>query len=214
MQWRKKRIDFILVFECCIKHTSSHTCIVLWTKLYSHGVFSYRTNKLAITTSFHADLDHQNWNITPYGRHAWFPSTNLWWYSPEQITPASRKWLQLWLPTSTLAHCRIPVSFPKQLTSSRKIGPSLWIPKKALRVGIAMLPLPKPRSLHVVWASTLSQRSWQTVPHRPLKQISTLPSHGAEPPVNRISPFVQLLSIATWLIWWSSTWRHIVYQHL
>lgn len=185
--------------------SSEHACMSKTTRVTSNrSYYIYVSLFVQISSaSFHADLRSPKlkYHRTPIliGNHD-FPSTSLSQYSPEQITPASRKCPQSWLPTSTLAHCRIPVSFPKQRTSSRKIGPSLWIPKNALRVGRARLPLPKPRSLHVVWASTLSQLSWQIVPQRPLKQTSTFPSHGAEPPDNRISPFAQLLLMAIIMI--------------
>lgn len=45
----------------------------------------------------------------------------------------------------------------------------------------------------------LVHSSEQTLPQLLLKQTSTLPSYGALPPANRMSPFVQLASLAIYI---------------
>ncbi len=103
-------------------------------------------------------------------------------YLPSQTTPASSRWLQLWIPNPRWLHSVSFDSLPVHVTSSSQMGP-LPCPKCA-DVG-ADRALPQPSCLHTTWASTRPQESSHTVPHCPLWKISTLPEQELFPPLTR-----------------------------
>lgn len=102
---------------------------------------------------------------------------------PEQMTLASSWWPQLWTDKPWCWHWPSEVSPPWHCTSSRKMLPTpspKWPFPRALR------PFPQFSCRHTTWASSIPQRSSQTVPHVPLWRTSTLPSHRFFPSTNLI----------------------------
>ena len=85
-------------------------------------------------------------------------------------------------PQPLKGHCQSAASLPMQSTLSIQIGsdPS---PKKARR-GACKAFIPK-SCWQTTFASSMSQRSSQTVPHSPSCRISTRPSKTLLPPTRR-----------------------------
>ena len=112
---------------------------------------------------------------------------------PGQMTPASSIWAQLCCPSSfgnSLLHCSKWLSFPRQLSLFRKMGPSPWPKNASLVVRAPTAPsIGYPSWRHTTWALFTVHWSSQIVPHLLWKHNSTLPSFSTEPFISRISPF-------------------------
>lgn len=102
---------------------------------------------------------------------------------PEQMTLASSWWPQLWTEKAWCWHWPSEVSLPWHCTLSRKMLPT---PSPKWLFPRALTPSPQSSCRHTTWASSIPQRSSQTVPHVPLWWTSTLPSH-------RFFPFTNLI---------------------
>ena len=98
--------------------------------------------------------------------------------SPEQTTPASSWWPQLWENQPPCRHCHSLASVPTHLTSSRAMGPR---PRPNLALPGADTAPPQLSCRHTTSASCRSQLSSHTVPQLPLKCSSTRPSQGGLP---------------------------------
>lgn len=97
---------------------------------------------------------------------------------PEQTTPASSWWPQLWVNQPLCRHRHSLSSVPMHSTSSMAMGPRPR-PKRA-RPG-ADTAVPQASCPHTTWASRRSQPSSHTVPQLPLKCSSTRPSQRWRP---------------------------------
>ena len=94
---------------------------------------------------------------------------------PEQTTPASSWWPQLWENQPPCRHCHSLASVPTHFTSSRTMGPR---PRPNLALPGADTAPPQLSCRHTTSASCRSQPSSHTVPQLPLKCSSTRPSQG------------------------------------
>ena len=112
---------------------------------------------------------------------------------PGQMTPASSIWAQLCCPSSfnsSPLHCSKWLSFPRQLSPLRKMGPLPWPKNASLVIRAPISPsVGYPSCRHTTWALFTVQLSSQIVPQLLWKQSSTLPSFSTEPFTNRRSPF-------------------------
>jgi hypothetical protein len=111
-----------------------------------------------------------------------FASGESWEWVPEQMTPASSWWPQLWTDRPRWQHWPSEVSLPRHCTSSRKMLP---MPSPKWLLPSAPVPSPQPSCWHTTCAALMLQRSSHTVPHVPLWWTSTRPSHRFLPSTNR-----------------------------
>lgn len=121
---------------------------------------------------------------------------------PEQITPASSAWLQLFIPQGFAWHWLRADSVPMHWTSFSQMGlfplPN-WAPTGAELAG------PQPSCWQITKASAMLQPSSQTVPHWPSWNNSTLP-------LQLLEPFTSLISTAVSEM--KSTPRQIKFQRV
>ena len=103
---------------------------------------------------------------------------------PEQMTPASSWWPQLWENQPPCRHCHSLASVPTHFTSSRAMGPR---PRPNLALPGADTAPPQLSCRHTTSASCRSQLSSHTVPQVPLKCSSTRPSQGWLPSASLIT---------------------------
>ena len=142
----------------------------------------------------------------------------LFSFKPRQMTPASSLWRHSLTAVKSALHWVRCISLLSHRTLDMWIGPCPS-PKYALLVGIAAFDykwhtnyhqfntqlnvLPwvissNPSCRHTTVASFMSHPSSQTVPHKPYKQISTLPLLSSEKPFTSL----MLSSQVCWHILW------------